>query len=548
MKKLKSLEALLDSYNKKLDEMETKINNLTIKIEELEAKINGLNGLNNSDNAPKEDKGNNFNEDLEKLKKALEELKQAHDQTVIKVTNNKEQIDLILERLNEINNGYKTGDEKLQKEIDELNKKINQINSQIDLLLKLPRGTDDNKNANSDMDLSAINELMKRILNLESDYKAFVERVNIDEIYRQLKFLHETKADKKELKEKYDDHQMQIDAINKRLDGLFAQMLSRKNEGSDQPVIDIDFSLYLPKSEFDKYKRDTTLEFKKIWDEIKNIKDLINKISSLLNNKANLSDLEDLKNLILAKLEELALACNKKFADRNETANNLKYLEDQIRKLFELLSSSKKDTFNEADNWLLAKKPISGYSCAACESVIGNLRDDANKFIPWNKLPLRDPGDKLYRMGNGFSKMLQMLNFDSYGNVSLNPNIINEANFYNNVNINNNNINNSINNSGQNNNNNTLLSNQKGKTDIKKRVQSANPKIKLNFQENKLRNKNPGNKEINDVTNANGKTKDDLLPDIYDMSGTQNSEGPKITKIMKKTFHKQENKKNGNLY
>ena len=548
MKKLKSLEALLDSYNKKLDEMETKINNLTIKIEELEAKINGLNGLNNSDNAPKEDKGNNFNEDLEKLKKALEELKQAHDQTVIKVTNNKEQIDLILERLNEINNGYKTGDEKLQKEIDELNKKINQINSQIDLLLKLPRGTDDNKNANTDMDLSAINELMKRILNLESDYKAFVERVNIDEIYRQLKFLHETKADKKELKEKYDDHQMQIDAINKRLDGLFAQMLSRKNEGSDQPVIDIDFSLYLPKSEFDKYKRDTTLEFKKIWDEIKNIKDLINKISSLLNNKANLSDLEDLKNLILAKLEELALACNKKFADRNETANNLKYLEDQIRKLFELLSSSKKDTFNEADNWLLAKKPISGYSCAACESVIGNLRDDANKFIPWNKLPLRDPGDKLYRMGNGFSKMLQMLNFDSYGNVSLNPNIINEANFYNNVNINNNNINNSINNSGQNNNNNTLLSNQKGKTDMKKRVQSANPKIKLNFQENKLRNKNPGNKEINDATNANGKTKDDLLPDIYDMSGTQNSEGPKITKIMKKTFHKQENKKNGNLY
>ena len=548
MKKLKSLEALLDSYNKKLDEMETKINNLTIKIEELEAKINGLNGLNNSDNAPKEDKGNNFNEDLEKLKKALEELKQSHDQTVIKVTNNKEQIDLILERLNEINNGYKTGDEKLQKEIDELNKKINQINSQIDLLLKLPRGTDDNKNDNSNMDLSAINELMKRILNLESDYKAFVERVNIDEIYRQLKFLHETKADKKELKEKYDDHQMQIDAINKRLDGLFAQMLSRKNEGSDQPVIDIDFSLYLPKSEFDKYKRDTTLEFKKIWDEIKNIKDLINKISSLLNNKANLSDLEDLKNLILAKLEELALACNKKFADRNETANNLKYLEDQIRKLFELLSSSKKDTFNEADNWLLAKKPISGYSCAACESVIGNLRDDANKFIPWNKLPLRDPGDKLYRMGNGFSKMLQMLNFDSYGNVSLNPNIINEANFYNNVNINNNNINNSINNSGQNNNNNTLLSNQKGKTDMKKRVQSANPKIKLNFQENKLRNKNPGNKEINDATNANGKTKDDLLPDIYDMSGTQNSEGPKITKIMKKTFHKQENKKNGNLY
>ncbi len=30
-------------------------------------------------------------------------------------------------------------------------------------------------------------------------------------------------------------------------------------------------------------------------------------------------------------------------------------------------------------------------------------------------------------MGNGFSKMLQMLNFDNNGNVCLNPNINNEA-------------------------------------------------------------------------------------------------------------------------
>ena len=82
---------------------------------------------------------------------------------------------------------------------------------------------------------------------------------------------------------------------------------------------------------------------------------------------------------------------------------------------------------SEAETWLLAKKPINGYACASCESFIGDLREDAHKFIPWNKMPLRDPGDKLYRMGNGFSKMLQMLNFDSNGNVSLSPNIINEG-------------------------------------------------------------------------------------------------------------------------
>ena len=183
--------------------------------------------------------------------------------------------------------------------------------------------------------------------------------------------------------------------------------------------------------------------------------------------------------------------------------------------------------------------------------MIGDLRDDANKFIPWNKLPLRDPGDKLYRMGNGFSKMLQMLNFDSYGNVSLNPNIINETNYYGNVNINNNNINSNTPNNINNNsglNNNTLLNSHKGKNDFKKRVQSANPKFKVNFQESKTKNKNSGNKDLNSANIITAKTKNELLPDIYDISGTQNSEGPKITKILKKNLHKQDNKQNGSIY
>ena len=533
MKKIKMLEALMDNYNKRMNELETKITNLTIKLTELEEKLKQLNR--------KEDKNdsnilNNLKSELDKLKKALEELKASHDQTIIKVTTNKEQIEIISEKLNDIINGYKNGDEKLQKEIDELNKKLNQINSQIDLLLKLPRNTGDSHNENIYQDLSGLNELMKKILNLENDFNEFVEKVNVEEIYRQLKFLTETKADKKDVKEKFDDHQIQIEAINKRLDNLFAQMLTRKNEGGEQPVLDIDFSQYLSKSDFDKYKKEANNEFKKIWEEIRNIKELINKIFSILNTKANISDLDELKNLLLSKLEELALACNKKFADKNETANNLKYLEDQLRKILELLSS-KKENVNEADNWLLAKKPITGYSCAACESMIGNLKDDANRFIPWNKLPLRDPGDKLYRMGNGFSKMLQMLNFDSYGNVSLNPNIIHET--PNNFNYNNYNNINSINNDTGNKNN-TLINN-KGKNDFKKRINSANPKFKISFKE-KNKNRHSGYKDIN---NGLTKTRNEMLPDIYDISGTQNDEGPKITKVIKKNINKQFNKQNG---
>ena len=540
LKKIKNIESKLDIYQKRMDELETKINNLIIKIGELEEKLKQQKDKENVDKKEevKEDKDSNINnEELEKIKKALEELKEAHDQIVIKVSNNKEQIDIILGRLNDIINGYKTGDENLQKEIDELNKKLSEIKTQLDLLLKLPRNITNTNTPNTD--LTALNELMKKIISLENDFKLFVEKVNIDEIYRQLKFLHETKADKKDLEEKYEDHQNQIDAINKRIDGYFAQMLNRKNDGNNEPVIDIDFSKYLPKNEFDKYKKENEKEFKKIWDEIKNLKDLINQLFNILKTKANLSDLDDLKNFLLSKLEELALACNKKFADKNETANNLKYLEDQLKKLFELLSA-KKDNLNDTDNWLLAKKPISGYSCAACESMIGNLRDDANKFIPWNKLPLRDPGDKLYRMGNGFSKMLQMLNFDSYGNVSLNPNIINEASI--NSDINNNQNNNLV---TPNNISNGLNSSNKNKKDFKKRINSANPKFKINFKENKNKNKHSSYKEPN---NDLAKTRNEMLPDIYDISGTQNEDGPKITKIVRKNFNKQENNKPNGSY
>ena len=518
-----------------MNEIEDKINNLSRKIEELEKKCKDKDEKDKSKEKEveyiKDSHRDNINQDelvrlkkeLKELKKELENLKNAHGETIIKVNNNKEQIDLIIGRLNDIIKGYKDGDEKLRKEIDDLNKKLSKIHSQIDLLLKMPRGT--GGGGDGKMDISALNELMKKIIDLENDYKDFVERVNIDEIYRQLKFLHETKADKKDLNsinnkiddlnDKYESHQIEIEAIKKRIDGIYSQLLQRKDEGSTQPIVNIDFSQYLSKTDFEKHRKENEQEFKKIWEEIERLNDLIEKISNELKDKANLSDLEDLKNFILGKLDEFAIACNKKFADKNETTNNFKYLEDQIKKLFELLS--KKDTINEADNWLLAKKPINGYSCAACESIIGDLRDDTNKFIPWNRMPLRDPGDNIYRKGNGFSKMLQMLNFDNNGNVILNPNIMND------MTINSNDSGPRIPSAMPNNN---FSSNNTSRQPLKNRIKSANPKFKVKESRYNSQSKE-GNIEIS-------KGKNDAFPDIYDASIGKNEERPKITRIFKK--------------
>lgn len=52
---------------------------------------------------------------------------------------------------------------------------------------------------------------------------------------------------------------------------------------------------------------------------------------------------------------------------------------------------------DKGENWLLAKKPIDGFACASCEAYIGELHDN-NQYIPWNKYPMRDPNEKLYRV------------------------------------------------------------------------------------------------------------------------------------------------------
>ena len=107
-----NIEDKLNNYEKRLAELEAKINNLIIKIGELEEKLKQQkpSDIDNKKEEEKEEKEDNNinNEELEKIKKSLEELKSAHDQTVIKVNNNKEQIEIILGKLTDIINGYKT--------------------------------------------------------------------------------------------------------------------------------------------------------------------------------------------------------------------------------------------------------------------------------------------------------------------------------------------------------------------------------------------------------------------------------------------------------
>jgi hypothetical protein len=103
-------------------------------------------------------------------------------------------------------------------------------------------------------------------------------------------------------------------------------------------------------------------------------------------------------------LEDLKLSCNKRYADNIDVQKTFRYIETQIKSLNESYK-------REGESWLLAKKPLSNYLCASCESVIRDMNTKSD-YIPWSKYPKRDEERTKYRMGHGFSRMLQMVNTD----------------------------------------------------------------------------------------------------------------------------------------
>ena len=111
-------------------------------------------------------------------------------------------------------------------------------------------------------------------------------------------------------------------------------------------------------------------------------------------------------------LEEFKDRTNKFYPKKSEINKNFKALELQIKQIYEYII--KKD--ENSENWLLAKKPIGGFSCASCESYLGDLKENNEKVI-WNQLPERDIlTTNTNRIGNGFSRILNLVNVSKENN------------------------------------------------------------------------------------------------------------------------------------
>ena len=535
------------------------------KIEVLDQKINDLESID--------------------LKNEFIKLKDDHEKLSNTVKDNKDGFNSLFMKINQLTKNLLEGDENLKKKMDSWKKymddKILEVNTKLDLFLNNFEGEKDENGENTlqkKFDLSGLNDFMQKLIGLENRFEDFVAIAKINNIHDQLKALDDNKAEKNELEKKFKEINEQllkkikenknnIDTINKGIKSVNEQIrninIGRENMKNVRPVkqegeeakehrehreddIDINLNLdsldpkglelylsrYVLKPDYDDFLKVNKEKINKITDEIELVNNQIKEISDTLPNKADVDDLSELRDFLTNKFEELINESTKKFSDKNDTIKYLKYLDEQIKNLY-TTSRIKGDTHMPENNWLLATKPITGFSCAACESYIGDLKSEREKFIPWNKLPTRENGEKLYRMGNGFSKMLSMLNFDNYGNVYLNPNA--ESN----NNSDDDEIKSEIKRNKEKNLSGTLLIRTKSQRDGI--ALSNDHKITINKIGKRSQNNFFKKEEVK--TTLLPKIKKELTGEIHEIK-KETEENPKITKVFKKTHSKLNLKEN----
>ena len=374
----------------------------------------------------------------------------------------------------ETNENANANKESLAKEKEANNLEDKYINSIENNLIISKHISMHNNNIKEDIKIldDKIREIIKKIIDIEKHFRFLPNQSWVEDIKKDINFLKDNRSkfalnvDLNETINKTDELNKQIKYIKEQYNELANnqnytmndefQSLKKKFELSVNKIVEFEeiheelenkinqnkqskatlserSKKLLEIKVFEEFKTQIIKEFTNVNDNFTQIRKIIDDIKNVIKTKSSFKDIKLFEEELTAKMEDLRLSCTKKFADRVETYKNIKYLDQQIKHLVQVYIKK----IDKNDNWLLAKKPI-GNLCASCESYIGDLKDNY-QFLPWNKYPLRDQGDKAYRLGNGFSKMLQMMQMDENDKSDKKNSIINARN------INSNNLSNNLN-------------------------------------------------------------------------------------------------------
>ena len=396
-------------------------------------------------------------EDIYKLKNDFQNVKNESDVIAHNLDNFKNKIKELVEQVGKTNDNnsnlvnemgskvtenYKKILQRLEDEKNNTKKNFEKIKKQIKILSNKENNDDDKDKINgmglSDEDLKIMSDLTKRVNEAEKKIsKLITNSFDLSKMKEELMKLESEltqKIDRKEFYELSDKVNLQQTMTNNIRD-----MIDRVQDISNKNMKDLSFFLnkieslsatvlamkealealsgmktdniledaqFLDIASFQEYLKKYSKDRDKLERNLDDIRRLFKDMAEAFNKKADGEDMKNFELLMNNKVEELKLMSTKKFADKIDTGKSIKYLDSQIKYLTEVFI--KKNDRN--DNWLIAKKPVGGHACASCEAYLGDLKEKGD-FIAWNKYPQRER-DKNYRVGNGFSRMLNMLNMD----------------------------------------------------------------------------------------------------------------------------------------
>jgi hypothetical protein len=163
---------------------------------------------------------------------------------------------------------------------------------------------------------------------------------------------------------------------------------------------------FLSLNTFYDFKKEYDKNYERLKNELNLFKNSYYEILDTLKDKVNENEIKSLEDYLVGLVEETKERSTKLYAKRIDVNKNIKTLELQIKEIVEVYVKK----FDTGDNWILAKKPINAYTCASCEAYLGNI-DKKNDDYYENKD--YDKFDKANKIGNGFSRILNLININN---------------------------------------------------------------------------------------------------------------------------------------
>ena len=120
---------------------------------------------------------------------------------------------------------------------------------------------------------------------------------------------------------------------------------------------------------------------------------------------------EESKKLEAAIIEQVQMMfaqIREQVPDKDAIRKRMNALEKQIRSTT-AIAVELRDKEPEEDTGMFSKKLLGQNNCASCDKNIVNLLNNPGDHQNWNRLPFREPNERIARYGQGFSKILSTM-------------------------------------------------------------------------------------------------------------------------------------------